>query len=197
MSERHLPEIRLSRAKIGVSDDEQHFTTSEVARALARLGRADVVRLQLSAATWSRKVGPALRDDLLNEAIRRAMDGRRRWSTTDDLFTFMSSVMRSIAHEWGRKARREAPIADEDLAVITPAIPATQESTAALGQIRDQTAHALADDPVASTMFTLKLTGATAHEIRVQLQLDEEGYETAFRRLKRKLLRLYPEGPPL
>ncbi len=181
----------------GVSDDDEHFSTDEVARPLSRLGRADVVRLQLIATTWARRFDPDQRDDLLNEAIRRAMGGQRRWPTSDDLFTFMSGAMRSIAHEWGSKARRETPVSDDDLVMITPPIPPTQESAAALSLVRDQVAAALDDDPIARTIFTLKLTGASAFDIRSHLQIDEDGYDTAFRRLKRKLMRLYPEGPPL
>jgi DNA-directed RNA polymerase specialized sigma24 family protein len=176
---------------------DEAFSTAEVARALSRLGTAEMVRLSELSRTWARRVDPGLADDLLNEAIGRAMDGRRRWSTSEDLLSFMSGAMRSIAHEWRRKAQRESTAGPDDLAAIAPAVWPAQEAAVALSGLLTKVAEALGGHSTALSVFTLRTTGATRCEICAELGLDDTQYDTAYRRGQRELFRLFPEGCPL
>ena len=182
---------------MSVSDEDAAFSTSEVARALRRLSSADMVRLSELSRVWSRRVDPSLGDDLLNEAIQRALDGRRRWPTSLDLLTFMSGAMRSIASEWRTKALRERAVAPEDIDLIAaPHIP-DQEAATALSGVAQRMQQILRDHPVALAIFTHRATGATERQICATLNLDERAYDTDYRRVQRELLRLFPEGCPL
>lgn len=180
-----------------MSDDEEAFSTAEVARALSRLGGADQVRLSDLSRVWARKVDPSLADDLLNESIARAMDGRRRWPMSLDLMTFLSGAMRSIADEWGRKAARERAVPPGDLEVLAAPVAPAQEAATALSKLVRSMEHALRGHPLALAIFTHRATGATEPEICVALGLDDRAYDTAYRRVQRELLRLFPEGCPL
>jgi DNA-directed RNA polymerase specialized sigma24 family protein len=179
-----------------VSDDEDSFSTTEVARALSRLGAAEMLRLTDLSRVWTRRFDPSLADDLLNEAIQRAMDGRRRWSRSHDLLTFMSGTMRSIADEWRRKARRESPTAPDELAVLAPASASTQETAVILADLLEKVGAALGGHPPSLAVFTLRMMGATRREICAELGIDDTEFDSAYRRAQRELLRLFPEGCP-
>lgn len=177
--------------------DSRYFSPPEVARALARLSRADVVRLTYLARIWARRIGPGLEDDLLNEAIARALDGRRRWNSSYDLSTFMSQTMRSLSDEWQKKKAREIPVPAESLELQAAPVPAVQEVEMAIQQVRDEVTADCGDDPVALALFEARLADEDPRDTRERLGLDPTQYDTAHRRLQRRLAQLFPEGLPL
>lgn len=156
-----------------------------------------MVRLGELSRVWARRVDFFLADDLLNEAIQRALDGRRRWPTSLDLMTFMSGAMRSIAGEWRARALREVPTSTQDIAVLSPSDPALQDDVVATRQLMDRLAELLGPDPTAMAILRLRSTGATEREICAELHIDRTRYDTDYRRGKRELLRLLAEGSPL
>jgi DNA-directed RNA polymerase specialized sigma24 family protein len=164
---------------------------------MSRLGTAETVRLSEIARVWARRVGPSLADDLLNEAITRAMDGRRRWSTSVDLLSFMSGAMRSIANEWRGKTLRETPVAAEDLAVLAPPAAPRQDTALELGLLLAKVDRALQEHPTALAVFRLRCAGGTPREICFELSINQRQYDTAYRRGQRELFLLYPEGCPI
>jgi DNA-directed RNA polymerase specialized sigma24 family protein len=91
-----------------------------VARALAALTPSELVRLKRLAQLRARLLPGLEWEELLNEALLRALDGSRRWPEGVPLLAFIAGIMRSLvdsrARERGRRAERavaacEAPAA--------------------------------------------------------------------------------------
>lgn len=173
-----------------------HLTLEEIGRRLRRLGPADVVRLTGLARLWSRKLGPGLEDDLLNEALARTLSGDRRWPVDVPLAAFLSQVMRSIAGEWRRDQLREPrSLDDEDVQVADEACSPERET--AYRHLASRIRQMLADDPIALGIFDLAMTDTAPDAIQKALGINATVYDTARRRLRRHLLAAYPDGFPL
>jgi DNA-directed RNA polymerase specialized sigma24 family protein len=177
--------------------DCEHFSTSEVARVFSRLGRADIVRLSYLSKIWAKRVDASLADDLLNEAIARALSGKRRWPTVIDLATFMAQSMRSIAHEWRVKKMREVTMPADEVASLAAAALPTQEVNAGISRVRQKVAVIFEDDPLALAIFLARLEDESPHATRIRLIIDATKYDTALRRMQRGLTQLFPEGTPV
>src|ERR1700739_2156140 len=84
--------------------------TETVARALATLTASDLVRLKRLAQLRARLLPGLEWDELLNEALLRALDGSRRWPEGVPLLAFITGIMRSLVdsrvHERRRLAER-------------------------------------------------------------------------------------------
>jgi DNA-directed RNA polymerase specialized sigma24 family protein len=177
---------------------DEYLSRQEVQRALARLGPADMVRLVALARTWSRKVGRDVHEDLLNEAIARALGGSRKWPATLPLGVFMDQTIRSIADQWAKQASRVAsqPVDDPTEDPAPAAVP-TQERDVALNVIMNLIQRELANDTIALGIFRLSLTDASPNEIQAELGINATEHDTGRRRLRRRLFQLFPDGLPL
>src|SRR5262245_45420892 len=83
------------------------LTQVELKRSIAGLSAADWLRLHKVARAFCR--GAAFdADDLLQEALQRALEGTRHCTRTLEIVPFLAGVMRSIASDWG-KARKRSP----------------------------------------------------------------------------------------
>jgi len=71
-------------------------STEMVARALAALTPSDLVRLKRLAQLRARLLPGLEWDELLNEALLRALDGSRRWPEGVPLLAFLAGIMRSL-----------------------------------------------------------------------------------------------------
>jgi len=85
-------------------------STEVVARALAALTPADLVRLKRLARLRARLLPGLEWDELLNEALLRALDGSRHWAEGVPFLSFITGIMRSLVdrrlHERRRLAER-------------------------------------------------------------------------------------------
>jgi len=85
-------------------------STETVARAIATLTPSDLVRLKRLAQLRARLLPGLEWDELLNEALLRALDGSRRWPEGVPLLAFIAGIMRSLVdlrmHERRRFAER-------------------------------------------------------------------------------------------
>ena len=82
-----------------------------VEEAVANLGTADAIRLELAAETWfdvnelyDLEYEPV---DLLAEAIARTLSGARGWRTDVGFVLHLEGTMRSIASSWRKRLARE------------------------------------------------------------------------------------------
>ena len=163
-------------------------TTEQVAQALRRLTDADLLRLEALARLRARGLpGGVAWSDLLNEAIRRALDGSRPWPPGVPLLAFLAQIMRSIWSELCRRdtlERRQVLMAvsrDSDEMDPERIVAATQ----ALATI-----HKLFTRDVAALNVIAGLAdGRTAQEIRAIHDLSEAEYDTIRKRIRRTLLR--------
>src|SRR5262252_6247623 len=104
------------------SDLPADASTEAIARALAALTPSDLVRLKRLAQLRARLLPGLEWDELLNEALLRALDGSRRWPEGVPLLAFLAGIMRSLLDGRAQQRRR---LAERALAVgQTPAAPA-------------------------------------------------------------------------
>jgi DNA-directed RNA polymerase specialized sigma24 family protein len=168
-------------------------TTVDVARAINALSDVDLVRLKALARLWSRGLPDGLGwADVLNEAIVRVLDGSRAWPSGVPLLAFLSGVMRSICDDHWRRTRREAlrrhgDVADLDAFVGDDA--PDPERTLAAAQALAEVHLLFAGDPTALKIVAALAEGLTASEICRLHGLEERDYDTARKRIRRRLLR--------
>ena len=165
-----------------------------VARALAGLSDADLLRLQALARLRARGLPPGVSwSDLLHEAIVRALDGSRQWPPHLPLLAFLSGVMRSLCDEMWRRRRREAELIawEDDSARQEAACPGPdQERTLAAAEAVGAIHRLFADDAVALRIVSGLAAGLTAEEIRAMHDLSPVAYDSARRRMRRALMRV-------
>src|SRR5215471_20826943 len=89
-------------------------STEAVARALAALTPADLLRLKRMAQLRARMLPGLEWEELLNEALLRALDGSRRWPEGVPLLSFIAGIMRSLVDGRAQERRR---LAERALAV--------------------------------------------------------------------------------
>src|ERR1700751_2765795 len=96
-------------------------STETVARALATLTPPDLVRLKRLAQLRARLLPGLEWDELLNEALLRALDGSRRWPESVPLLAFIAGIMRSLVDGriWERRRQAERPRAVREPPLVT------------------------------------------------------------------------------
>lgn len=167
-------------------------TTEQVARALRRLTDADLLRLEALARLRARGLpGGITWSDLLNEAIRRALDGSRLWPPGVPLLAFLAQVMRSICSEQFRRNALERRLALADAAAFcrSETDDIDPERIVAAAQALAAIYKLFARDASALVVIAALADGRTAQEIRDIHGLSETEYDTIRKRIRRTLLR--------
>ena len=171
-----------------------YLAIDEARMRLRRLRPAEAVRLSELARVWARSVGSGTEGaEILNEAVARVLEGRRRWPADLPIDVFFSEVMRSIAHEWRQRAWREPFLDDQTI----PDVAVAPDDRAEIESVTAVVRRSLKDDPLPLRLFELELEGKTGFEIQRDLQLDATAYDTVRRRFRRRLLAAFPDGYPL
>jgi DNA-directed RNA polymerase specialized sigma24 family protein len=178
----------------------KHLPVAEVRRRLTQIARADIVRLNWLARLYAAKLGRDATDELLDEAITRALEGRRPWPADVAIVAFLAGVMKSIASEWRGKAERD-PLRRNTVEIddAVPGLP-TDESHEAEAAIHILIAHIsarLSDEPLLRGLFELRLNDRSPAQIQAALSLDANAFDRAMRGLKQRLLEIFPAGYPL
>jgi DNA-directed RNA polymerase specialized sigma24 family protein len=153
------------------------------------------------AAIFLAKVGGLEADDLLQEAITRGIEGRRRWPDHIDIVTFLAMVMKSIVNGERRKAglRPERDPDDEG----DPDIHA-DTSPEGLGRraddilVSEEERRALIGmfegDDEAKMILEGRLGGMEGDELRQFVGLDETQYKSKLRKIRRAINKAYTAG---
>jgi DNA-directed RNA polymerase specialized sigma24 family protein len=173
--------------------DKAYLTASEVRRLFRRLRGADFLRLAALARIWARGLRQHDPDDLLNEALVRVLAGCRPWPSDVPLPAFFSQVMRSIANQWWQEQRRE-PLKDD--VVNTVFDKARDDPTAwyERGDLISRMRRALRTDPPALAVFDHSLADGDRKEAQSALGMDATQYDTARRRMLRRLFEAFYAG---
>jgi DNA-directed RNA polymerase specialized sigma24 family protein len=163
-------------------------TTEQVARALRRLTDADLLRLEALARLRARGLpGGITWSDLLNEAIRRALDGSRPWPPGVPLLAFLAQIMRSIWSELCRRNALERRQVPTDVSSGTDEM--DPERIVAAAQALAAIHKLFARDAPAFKVIAGLADGRTAQEIRDIHDISEAEYDTVRKRIRRTLLR--------
>src|SRR5215467_5060969 len=97
--------LKLMRSEFA---DPVESSTEPVARALAALTPSDLLRLKRVAQLRARLIPGLEWDELLNEALLRALDGSRHWPEGVPLLAFIAGIMRSLVDGRAEERRRQA-----------------------------------------------------------------------------------------
>ena len=172
---------------------------AEVVAALDALTPEDLLRLRQLAKLRSSALVVMDWEDLLNEAIQRALEGVRQWPRLVPFMAFMVQTMRSIASEERRERQANLTVSEVDLV-------SSDSSTLALDQLtvnevdpaREIEAREFlsniesmfASDEDALAVLRGFALGLTPNEIRESNGLTATQYATTQRRIRRALARL-------
>lgn len=193
----------------------------EVRQAISALTEGELLKLQRLAEQaifrLRRKVWGVEARDLLNDAILRLLNEKRRWKPKRvDLVGQLAGIIASIESDWLKRGKRaEIPVLETDLvredadgAEVPTALelaadprPDPQKVMLASEQLtQEQLFHQIADlfgeDPLASLIFSEWQRGTSGPEIMKGLGLERQQYDTAVRRIDRAIQKRWPEGMP-
>jgi len=166
-------------------------STGTFARALAALTPSDLVRLKRLAQLRACLLPGLEWDELLNEALLRALDGSRRWPAGVSLLSFIAGIMRSLVDGRVHERRR---LAERALAACETRVVAPPDARLHARQCLAFIAQFFAGDP-----NVLAFIGALARKYlagphRPAPRLSRKRHEAAHKRLARAILRGQLDG---
>ncbi|MGO4128329.1 RNA polymerase sigma factor [Inquilinus sp. YAF38] len=170
-------------------------TEQEVRRALAALSEPDLLRLQAIARLRCRGLPGLDWQELLHEAVLRALDGSRPWPPDVPMIAFLAGIMRSLRSDHWRRQRATAAALSAQAAEVADQVP-DPERIAAATQALAAIDRMFADDPAAIAVILGLSQGLSAEEIRRRTGLSETEYDSTRKRMRRALLRHGLTGLP-
>jgi DNA-directed RNA polymerase specialized sigma24 family protein len=176
-----------------MNEEPTHLSLGEVRRALDRLRPPDIVRLSELARHWASGLRGYDADDILNEAFERILAGRRPWPHDVSTPAFLSGVMRSIASEWRHRATRERLLEDEEDGA-TESIPGGLGPNHEINDVLFRMRRALAEDSEALEVLEHILADSDRDDAQDASGLDATQYETARRRMLRRMFAAFSSG---
>ena len=186
---RAYPVVRDTRPKRpDIAAGSAESSTETVARALAALTPSDLVRLKRLAQLRAHLLPGLEWEELLNEALMRALDGSRRWPEGVPLLSFIAGIagiMRSLLDGRAQQRRRLAERAAARETSVAAAPDARLHARRRLAAI----AHFFAGDPDVLALIAASARqhlGGAGHSAP---QLSRKRREAARKRLARAILR--------
>ena len=180
-------------------------TDAEVRAAIDALSKADAIRIKQFARKRGQllqwRVGGPTWEDLIQEAVTRALTGSRRWNKSVPFVSFLLGIIRSISSHSARQISKRKEISEIDL--ITEDHEGVERNPFALAETAEPDPHeeltaqellvridALFDkDAEALLVIAGMREGLTGPEIRELLELDQRKHETIVKRIRRTLRR--------
>ncbi len=170
---------------------EGQFATPEEARqAIVGLCATDYAKLMLIATGFARKrvVGTVIEPkDLLHDAITKTLDGRRKWRRTVSILKHLDRIIESdsghVAEQTQAHRTVAMPEGEEGLLDRRHRPEDVIESRDAF----DQALRKFDGDEIAMEIIRLKGDGFSASEIQRELAMSKTQYETATRRIRRRV----------
>jgi RNA polymerase sigma-70 factor (ECF subfamily) len=175
--------------------DHRVIKPTETALALKLLTPTELLKLKAIARLHARGLPPDVGwEDLLQEAITRALLGSRVQPEGVTAVGFLAGVMRSLKAEHWRRVRRGERRAEvrgeEDPRQVEPRDPRPDpERALAARQELDAIERLFAEDHQALQIIAGLASGLSAHEIRAATCLSKTDYDSARKRMRRALLR--------
>lgn len=174
-----------------------HAKRAEIDKTLMGLADADLLRLQRFAQLRCRVVPWLEWQDLLQEAIARVLDGRRKWPATIDFMAFMRQTIRSIANEHLRRERRKPEHSEfDDERMIDGAFRdvGEPERSAAVADLLEEIHSLFADDPEALAILSGLASDESPQAVQKRSGMSATAYASAQKRIRRGLARAFPDG---
>ena len=181
------------------SQSTRYATREEAHDAIQDLQKSDFAKLMLIARFFARKRRLAAADaepeDLLQEAIAKTLDGRRRWSREVSIVRHLDRVMESHSGHLAERRELEAKrgrehMYDPDLLPEPASLEPSPEARVRNRDALDNVLTSFAGDEQALQLIRLKGDDLTASEIRRQLGMSKTEYNTVTKRIRRRVVNL-------
>jgi DNA-directed RNA polymerase specialized sigma24 family protein len=178
--------------------DKRILRPAQTALSLELLNKMDLLRIKTIARIYARGLPPdGVWEDMLQEALTRVLTGSRRQPEGVPMVAFVAGILRSLRADYWRRAKRESSDdklrfdrqCDESLELdLVDPRPGPERALSARQQIA-LIKLLFADDPAALTIIDGLGDGLTAEQIRVSTGLSKTAYDSARRRMRRRVLR--------
>lgn len=176
----------------------------EIAASIRDLTEAQWIRLRKASAyfAWAYNFSS---DDLLQEAFYRAFAGSRKWPSNVDLVRFLVEAMRSIANGEAEKVENQIDVIPvvQPGALVEGAVDVkdskeSQEETMIAAEsdeaIRQTLLGLFPNDRQARDLVDGILAGYEGEELRTLTDLDQKGYASKRRLVRRTIDKHHPRG---
>lgn len=178
-------------------------TKEEIEAAICGLASADYARLESAGRYFGRGAGFEI-EDLVQEALMRALDTRRDCPADVPIVVFLIGVIRSLASgEREKDALRHPRIPTEtasadgytlEIQELYPDAEASLIRDEEDARIREAFFALFEDDPVAQDILVGIMEDLTAEELRDLTGLDVTAYNTKRRLMRRRINKKFPTG---
>ena len=179
------------------------LTREELEENITAFSNADRLRLRSTAQFYA--VYPVEPDELIQEALCRALAGTRKCPRTVNVVRFLAEAIRSIAHGELQKVenqRDEVSVHDETVEDPDSITPKEPSPTAEERMISDEQARntensllELFDDDEQAQLIVLgMLSGAEGTELREATELDQTGFNSKRRKVRRQINKAIENG---
>jgi DNA-directed RNA polymerase specialized sigma24 family protein len=140
-------------------------------------------------------------DDLLQEAVRRLLDGQRSWRSDMTLIPMLVGIMKSVASAEHLSTQHQTEILESDLSLEQTGVqddsylaslkddPSVLAEEIENQKVVDDLIESVNDDPLAKDILIGNILGYTRAELIEKLSLTPTSFDTANRRLKRQVER--------
>ena len=173
------------------SDFVADASTEAVARALAALSSSDLLRLKRVAQLRARLLPGLEWDELLNEAVLRALDGARRWPEGVPLLVFLAGIMRSLVDS---RAAERRWLAERTLAGVEVRVSAPPEAQLHARQCLAAINRFFAGDPDVLVLIAALARQYLGGSEKSAPRLSQKRRDAARKRLARAILRGQLDG---
>ncbi len=168
----------------------KHFTIVEIHEKLEALDEVDWEQLYQLARNRCRYRFHGSEEEVLNEALMRIMEGKRKWPQGVNFAAFVSGVMKSIVSEWLQKAAKDPGESDNDPGMIC-------ERAAGFGDLHEKEVKAklmtlFKDDYEAAMIVEGWFEGMEKGDYLPLFDGNETKYDSVCKRIRRTLAR-HPE----
>jgi len=179
--------------------DTRVLRPAETALAVKLVTDMDLLRLKTIARLHARGLPPDVSwDDLLQEALTRVLVGSRRQPDGVPVVAFLAGVMRSLKTEHWRHVLKESggdlPLRidqthgdSRDVELCDP-LPSPERLLSAQQELT-AIERLFADDAMALRIIAGLGEGLSAEQIRAAMGISKTDYDSARRRMRRRLLR--------
>jgi len=176
------------------AEENPTLSPDEFDEQLRGLSKADTHRLKKIAWAYAAQcdLGP---DELLQEAVTRALKGSRRCPRHIKVVPFLAQVMRSLRSDENKTQDRKpdilsfsgSPEAEFDPPDPSPTPEELWYSQQRVKELWDEIHAVFRDDELAIDILEYRTEGYEAEEIRKDLGLDQTTYDSKLRFIRRRI----------